>query len=181
MKSWGGQCGQPPDSHSFFPLDHKQYWQASSTSTCTKPVILIVLVPSRTVRFTLKCGLCYLSQGVTVHAPCLPRQLLTGSPNRFNWAPSLAETVILMGPSWQARPTQNTCWALLQRELSNLVQPAEFPVSVTFLYISLIGKDLRKEAMTVHCIQDICTVCRYLEFLAFYTNTMATSWHDIAL
>ena len=86
-----------------------------------------------------------------------------------------------MGPSWQARPTQNTCWAFLQRELSNLVQPAEFPVSATFLYISLIGKDLRKEAMTVHCIQDICTVCRYLEFLAFYNNAMVSSWHDIAL
>ena len=83
MKSWGGQCGQPADSHSFFPLDHKQCWQASSNSTCTKLVILVVLVPSRTTRFTLKCGLCYLSQGVTVHAPCLPRQLLTGVPKQI--------------------------------------------------------------------------------------------------
>ena len=56
MKSWCGQCGQTPDTHCFFPLRCIELlaWD-SAPEWCAG----------------------YLYQGVTVDAPCPPRQLLT--------------------------------------------------------------------------------------------------------
>ena len=120
MKSWCGQCGQPPDTHNFFPL-HCTMLRTLWSSRVESRVGCRLSIPGCNRRRPL-------SPETTAYwgplwSPlCAP---LCAMHVPLNWA-ALAETLILMGVSWHACPTLNTSWALAwylrMRELSTSAQ-----------------------------------------------------------